>query len=210
VTVATIGDRTLAFVGLERGGGGVMVYDVTDISNVQFVTYARNAADVSPEGLTYVAAEDSPTGQALLAVTNELSLSLSVYGLTRIVHGDENSNVLASVAGVDELTGGAGKDFFDFNKVGDIGTAASIRDVITDFTQRVDKIDLSTIDANILKEGDQKFNWAPALSGKAGQLVVEQNEGVTLVMGDVNGDAIADFTIELLGVPRLTPQDIIF
>lgn len=94
--------------------------------------------------------------------------------------------------------------------MGDIGTAASIRDVITDFTQRVDKIDLSTIDANILKEGDQKFNWAPALSGKAGQLVVEQNEGVTLVMGDVNGDAIADFTIELLGVPRLTPQDIIF
>ena len=54
----------------------------------------------------------------LLAVTNELSLSLSVYGLTRIVHGDENSNVLASIAGVDELTGGAGKDIFDFNTVG--------------------------------------------------------------------------------------------
>jgi hypothetical protein len=79
VTVGRVGDKTLAFVGLERGGGGVMVYDVTHPGQVSFVQYLRNSADVSPEGLTFVAAKDSPSGQDALFVTNEVSNTVTAF-----------------------------------------------------------------------------------------------------------------------------------
>ncbi len=79
VTVAQVDGRTLAFIGLERGGGGVMVYDVTDPSSVEFVQYLRNAGDESPEGLTFVSETESPGGQGLLFVTNEVSGTVTIY-----------------------------------------------------------------------------------------------------------------------------------
>jgi hypothetical protein len=79
ITVGQVGGKTLAFVGLERGGGGVMVYDVTDPAQVSFVQYLRNPADVSPEGLTFVAAKDSPSGQDALFVTNEVSNTVTAF-----------------------------------------------------------------------------------------------------------------------------------
>ena len=79
VTVAQVDGRTLAFIGLERGGGGVMVYDVTDPSSVVFMQYLRHAGDVAPEGLTFVGGDDSPNGQGLLFVTNEASGTVTVF-----------------------------------------------------------------------------------------------------------------------------------
>ncbi|MCB2077841.1 MAG: choice-of-anchor I family protein [Novosphingobium sp.] len=82
ITTGVFGDSVLAFVALERGGGGVMVYDVTDPANVEFVQYFRNANDISPEGLVYVSAADSPSGEALLIVTNEVSETVTAYQIT--------------------------------------------------------------------------------------------------------------------------------
>ncbi len=79
VAIGKMGDRTLAFIGLERGGGGVMIYDVTDPGAVKFVQYLRKAGDESPEGLIFVGASDSPSDKALLVVTNEVSNTVSVY-----------------------------------------------------------------------------------------------------------------------------------
>ena len=79
ITIGQVGDKTLAFVGLERGGGGVMVYDVTNPNAVSFVQYLRNSADVSPEGLVFVSKESSPNGGDLLFVTNEVSNTVSVF-----------------------------------------------------------------------------------------------------------------------------------
>lgn len=79
ITVGVVNGRTLAFVGLERGGGGVMVYDVTDPAKVSFVQYMRNAADLNPEGVLFIAATDSPTGRDLLVTTNELSNTLTTF-----------------------------------------------------------------------------------------------------------------------------------
>lgn len=79
VTIGTVGGRTLAFVGLERGGGGVMVYDVTDPSSVSFVQYLRNSGDESPEGMLFVSAADSPTGRDFLVVSHEVSSTVSIY-----------------------------------------------------------------------------------------------------------------------------------
>jgi Ca2+-binding RTX toxin-like protein len=79
VTIAQVNGKTLAFIGLERDGGGVMVYDVTDPSSVEFMQYLRHAGDEEPEGLTFVGASDSPSGQGLLFVTNEKSNTVSIY-----------------------------------------------------------------------------------------------------------------------------------
>jgi len=101
LTVGRVGDRTLAFVGLERGGGGVMVYDVTNPLSVSFVQYLRRPGDVSPEGLTFIGGADSPNGQALLVVANEVSNTVSVfqnqtYTLQLLHLSDGEAGLLAS------------------------------------------------------------------------------------------------------------------
>ncbi|WP_252724108.1 MULTISPECIES: choice-of-anchor I family protein [unclassified Thalassospira] len=80
-----------AFIGLERQGG-FMVYDLTNPTNPQFVTYHSDrrfsgnpendtAGELAPEGLQFVDAKDSPTGNAMLVVASEVSGSTKVYDL---------------------------------------------------------------------------------------------------------------------------------
>ncbi|MEM9237469.1 MAG: choice-of-anchor I family protein, partial [Verrucomicrobiota bacterium] len=89
VAVGEVDGRICAFIGLERVGG-VMVYDVTNPEAPEFVEYitardfsgdaeAGTAGDLGPEGLTFVSAEDSPTGKPLLIVANEVSGNVSVF-----------------------------------------------------------------------------------------------------------------------------------
>ncbi len=209
ITSAIIGGRAFVFVGLERGGGGVMVYDVTNVKNVQFVTYARDWNDVSPEGLHYVAADKSPTGQALLAVTHEVSSTLSVYGLTTVKTGGADIDKLVATEGVDELTGGAGADRFVFKQASAVDGGIGVRDRITDFSSGEDKINLSRIDADSGREGNQAWTRVDVFSNRAGELVSVSEDENLLVSGDVNGDGLADFIIELTGVTQLANADIV-
>ncbi len=85
VKVGKVGDKYYAFVGLERMGG-VMVYDVTNPEDVEFVQYMNTrdysddiAGDCGPEGLKFVARGDSPIDQPLLLVANEVSGTLSIF-----------------------------------------------------------------------------------------------------------------------------------
>ncbi|MCV2403483.1 choice-of-anchor I family protein [Marinomonas sp. C2222] len=92
LTLGKIDGRTYAFIGLERVGG-IMVYDITNPTQGKFVQYitSRNfdadaetsaAGDLGPEGMAFVTADQSPTGQALLIVGNEVSGTTSVYQVT--------------------------------------------------------------------------------------------------------------------------------
>jgi DNA-binding beta-propeller fold protein YncE len=87
--------KTLAFVGLERVGG-VMVFDIsnpasptyldylnTSIYSGNFVTGKATAAagDVSPEGIQFVRASDSPTGKPALIVAYELSGTTAIFNV---------------------------------------------------------------------------------------------------------------------------------
>ena len=93
LTVGTIGNRTYAFIGLERMSG-IMVYDVTNPYDVQFAEYVINRdltdgltpadviGDLSPESLVFVAGEDSATGNPLLISGNEVSGTVSVWEIT--------------------------------------------------------------------------------------------------------------------------------
>jgi hypothetical protein len=83
VVLGTIYGHVYAFVGLERAGGGVMIYDVTAPAAPIFVGYVSGAAgDISPEGMEFIPAADSPTGHELLVLAHELSGSTTVFEIT--------------------------------------------------------------------------------------------------------------------------------
>lgn len=89
VVIGKLKGKVYAFVGLERIGG-VMIYDVTDPANASFVNYVNNrdftgdaelndAGDLGPEGLLFVPGKDSPNGEPLLVVANEVSGTTTVF-----------------------------------------------------------------------------------------------------------------------------------
>jgi hypothetical protein len=91
LALGQIGDRTYAFVGLERIGG-ILMYDITDPAQPRFVTYANNrdfagdaeagtAGDLAPEGIDFVPADQSPTGNPALLVANELSGTTTLWDI---------------------------------------------------------------------------------------------------------------------------------
>lgn len=87
LVIGEVDGRTYAFIGLERVGG-VMVYDITNPRDANFVTYvnnrdfATNTGDLGPEGLDFVSAADSPTGKPLVVVGNEVSGSTTAFEIT--------------------------------------------------------------------------------------------------------------------------------
>ncbi len=95
IAIGELSGRTYAFVGFERVGG-IAVYDVTEPAASRFVTYVNNrdfaqsvedggdlarAGDLGPEGLAFVPAADSPTGEPLLVVGNEVSGTTTVFAI---------------------------------------------------------------------------------------------------------------------------------
>lgn len=87
VTIGVVNGHTYAFVGLERTGG-VMIYDITDPSNAAFMNYFNSRDysadirdDVSPEGLTFVAADKNNSGLPVLILSNEVSGTVSVMAM---------------------------------------------------------------------------------------------------------------------------------
>ncbi|MFD2673438.1 choice-of-anchor I family protein [Marinicrinis sediminis] len=86
IAVGELDGSSYAFVGLERTGG-IMVYDVTDVTQPAFEQYVTTrryegediAGDVAPEGMIFVSSEHSPTGEALLIAAHEVSGTIAIY-----------------------------------------------------------------------------------------------------------------------------------
>lgn len=111
IDVGTIEGRTYAFIAQERSGD-LFVYDVTNPFQASFVSHYINrdfstnfaldddleepcdttegmdctevplAGDLGPESIKFVPASDSPNGNALLLIGNEVSGSVTVYQVT--------------------------------------------------------------------------------------------------------------------------------
>ncbi len=94
------------------------------------------------------------------------------------------------------LTGGGGDDRFYFRAA---ETAVAIPDRITDFAAG-DRIDLSAIDADLRASGNDAFTYVgdSAFTGIGGELRVTLAGAGWLVEGDVDGDRVADLSIEVL------------
>lgn len=113
IAIGIINDRTYAFIGLERSGD-LFAYDISNPFNSSFVAYYNYrdftqsfeldddladpcdtdegmdcsqvpvAGDLGPESIKFVPAADSPNGNALLIIGNEVSGSVTVYQVTEI------------------------------------------------------------------------------------------------------------------------------
>ena len=97
-----VNGRDLIFVGAERENG-IFQFDITDLNNVEITGYYNTVtatadngfgAFTSPESIQFIAAADSPTGQAIIIVGYEgvfdadasidISGSLAVYSVSAI------------------------------------------------------------------------------------------------------------------------------
>jgi 2',3'-cyclic-nucleotide 2'-phosphodiesterase (5'-nucleotidase family) len=120
IEIVTKGDTTYALIGLERIGG-IMVYNITDPAQPYFVNYVNNrnfdvdaqlpdgasnpeAGDLGVEDIIYIAAEQSPNGQPLVVTANEVSGTISIFGVEfdkrgfelRIVHNNDGESKIVA------------------------------------------------------------------------------------------------------------------
>lgn len=92
---STAEGRTYAFVGLERIGG-IAVFDITNPNAVRYADYVNNRnfgevinlatnpaapGDLGPEGIVFIPAADSPTGESMIADANEISGTTTLYSI---------------------------------------------------------------------------------------------------------------------------------
>jgi hypothetical protein len=96
IAAAVINDSAYVFVGLERIGG-VFMYNITNPISGRYIDYinARNfsvtpslanvdngtVGDLGPEVLQYVPSNESPNGADMLLLSNEVSGTLSAFGV---------------------------------------------------------------------------------------------------------------------------------
>jgi Ca2+-binding RTX toxin-like protein len=186
-------------------------YTLSD--NVNYLTL-DGTADLEGTGNQYVNKLTGNSGANRLYGLDGNDTLSGMAGNDRL-EGGNGDDVLQGGSGTDTLLGGAGKDKFDWNSTAEIGIGAS-GDVILDFTQGSDKIDLSGIDAKSSTSTGDAFTFigAAAFSGAAGQLRFQEYESssgdYTIVQGDTNGDQVADFEIRLNGeLPDLRASDFV-
>ncbi len=127
--------------------------------------------------------------------------------------GGSHKEVLVGGLDKDTLIGGGGGDKFVFNDAVESAVGAN-RDTITDFDHfQHDKIDLQVIDADTITGSNQAFHFigAKGFHHRAGELQVKYNAArdVGIVSGDLNGDAKADFQIEVHSESALLKTDFV-
>jgi Ca2+-binding RTX toxin-like protein len=125
------------------------------------------------------------------------------------LYGDAGRDTLLGSTGKDWLSGGSEADVFRWPSIGAVGAAPSRADVVRDFSHGAqDHLDLSRIDANALRGGNQAF----AFIGKgeftaAGQVRYEVAGSEAQVFLNTDADHDAEGIIRLAGIRSLKSGD---
>lgn len=175
------------------------------------ITQISDAA-IFHEALTVKGAAVDLSGVTFFSWTNGDD-SISIVGTRKantLIGSSEDDDIVGG-RGRDNLTGGGNDDNFIFKSKFDSLKGATHRDVIQDFAQGSDLIDLHTIDAKANKAGNQTFHFIDAkhFHHKSGELHFVTKSGFLLAEGDVDGDGKADFQIEVHGPATLLASDFV-
>ena len=137
------------------------------------------------------------------------------------INGGTGNDTLIGGSGNDILVGGLGKDTMSDQDGNDIyryfstseSAVGAQRDVILDFSRGVDKLDLSSIDANLNIGGNQAFTFIGNnnFTGTKGEVRFYTSGSTLFVQAEINGDGntIADMEIQLNGLASIAAADII-
>lgn len=158
---------------------------------------ARNTNDA--KGDVYVSIENV-YGSVLNDRLTGDTLNNSLFGASGddVLSGGEGADTICGGKGKDSLRGGAGADVFLFESARDSSSSFAGKDTILDFSRADrDRVDLSGLDANIKRAGDQAFAFIgrESFSKRGGELRFDIKDTTTSVYGDVDGDGKADFGI---------------
>jgi Ca2+-binding RTX toxin-like protein len=160
------------------------------------VTLAANVENVTLNGTANVDATGNGLGNIIEG--NSGINTINGGGGFDTLRGGGGADRLIGGTSQDTIFGGAGADTFILTALQDAPAAGFLfTDYYPDFSEADgDRIDLSAIDANVFAAGDQAFTpigAEVAFNGVAGELRFTGG----FLEGDVNGDAVADFQIEL-------------
>ena len=193
VIVATIDDGNDHY----DGGSGSDTYDAT-----------MTSADLTVD-LNAGVASSSETGEDTLT------------GIENVNCGSGDDTIVANDE-VNTFTGGEGADTFVFGSVAAIGKGSGSRDKILDFAVG-DRIDLDKISDDFVDDLQDAFGdhvirrfvliGAQETFSQAGQMKVRYEDTddrqVTILEGNINGDADAEFELEFMGHIQFRYDDFI-
>jgi Ca2+-binding RTX toxin-like protein len=180
----------------ENGGGGV---DRILLSGTGAYALVAQVEDLTLTGTNLLSAQGNGLGNRITGngATNQLDGAggadrVSGAGGHDTLVGGAGDDTLIGGRGQDLMSGGAGRDSFVFLATAD--STAALRDRVQ--VDALDVLDLSAIDANAARAGNQAFAFVgdAALRG-AGQLRFDAG----LVSADVTGDGRADFVVAIVG-----------
>jgi serralysin len=182
--------------------GGVDTLDLSGYSSASRVDLREGSfSDAGGMTLNISIAHGASIENAIGGLGND---ELRGNTLNNRLEGGGGADRLSGAEGGDLLLGGSGGDIFVYGQLAD-STLSSLgsdgrkiaADYLRDFVSGVDKIDLSALDADFFAQGDQAFSFigTSAFSGNSGELRYRVNHGQLELMGDVNGDGLADFMI---------------
>ena len=197
------------------GGAGIDTLTYVHAAGGVSVSLATSSAQTTGgAGVDTISQFENLTGSLFgdtLTGSNAPNMLTGLDGADSLV-GGAGTDTLVGGAGDDTLTGGSSADHFVYADGPAPGGSGLGVDTITDFSHTIgDKLDLSGIDANTTAGGDQTFTFigSAAFHNIAGELRFATILGGVAVMGDTNGDGVADFTINLNAVTALVSTDFI-
>ncbi len=218
------------------GGAGNDTYNVNNSGDTVTESAAQGTdivvasvgytlTDVDVENLTLSGTGTIGVGNASANIITSTGSGNTLSGLvgTDTLVGGIGDDTLIGGLGKDTLTGGAGADIFQFattsttnatthvTSVTSNDTTLAASDVITDFTQGSDVINLHQIfDDSGAGSGSGVVLTSFTGTG-AKEVVFEASGSDTVVLGDIGGDGVADFEIILTGFSgTMTAADFVF
>ena len=204
------------------GGTGNDFYEINDTLDVVIELFDEGTDTVRSNLAEYTLGDHverlalytnavNGTGNALNNLINGNTGANTLDGMDGddVIYGRDGNDIIVGGAGRDQMYGQTGADTFVFDDGDFGGVTAATADRIADFNRsQGDRIDLSLVDA-IAGGADNAFNFVgtAAFSGTAGELRFVNSTTHTTIMGDTDGDGVADFWIRLNGVYTMNAGD---